>query len=171
MRDAVRMGGAVRAAAVVLGAAMLLGAGVLLGRVRASAEPAEAARWLAEWSRSAGFGGTAAIVAAAIAYRAARANAARQQWVDRKVQWWARAQWALERILSEDHRTQAIGLDMLDALGRSEWAGEHEETLIDAAVAGALSRETRSGCPARAGCPESGGRRVPWPSSDSTEEV
>jgi hypothetical protein len=153
------MGGAVRAAAVVLGAAMLLGAGVLLGRVRASAEPAEAARWLAEWSRSAGFGGTAAIVAAAIAYRAARANAARQQWVDRKVQWWARAQWALERVLSDDGRTQAIGLRMLRALARSEWAGEHESDLVDAAVDRLWQSEAEPDDRERARCPESGDRR------------
>jgi hypothetical protein len=155
----------------VLVTAVALGAGVLLGRVSAASEPTEAARWLAEWSRSAGFGGTAAIVAATIAYRAARSNARRQQFVDRKVQWWARAQWALDRALSDDRRTQAIGLGMLEALGRSEWAGEHEEDLVDVVLAEDLGREVEIVPCARAECPGSGGRRGGQPPPDSTEEV
>lgn len=126
---------------------------------------------MSEWSRSAGFGGTAAIVAATIAYRAARAGARRQQWVDRKVQWWARARWALERALSDDLREQEVGLDMLDALGRSEWAGEHEADLIDVVVTRSLGHKAP---PARRGRPRDardGARRAGRPPSDSPEEV
>jgi hypothetical protein len=155
----------------VLVVAVLLGAGVLLGHASAPSGSAEAARWLAEWSRSAGFGGTAAIVAAVIAYRAARAGARRQHWVDRKVQWWARAQWALDRVLSDDRRTRVIGLRMLMALGRSEWAGEHEEELIRAALSGAVEHHRQGGHRAGVGCPERGGRRGDPPPPDSDEEV
>jgi hypothetical protein len=161
----VRVGGGLLAAAAVLGT------GVLLGRASASTEPVDAARWLAEWSRSAGFGGTAAIVAATIAYRATRANARRQHWVDRKVQWWARAQWALDRVLSDDRRTQVIGVDMLAALGFSEWAGEHEEELIEAALSGALERYPLDDRRAGSGRPGSGGRRGEPAPPDSDEEV
>jgi hypothetical protein len=155
----------------LLAAAVVLGAGVLLGRASASPGPVDATWSLAEWSRSAGFGGSAAIVAAGIAYRAARANARRQHWVDRKVQWWARAQWALDRVLSDDRRTQVIGLDMLAALGHSEWAGEHEEELIEVALSGALERHPLGGSRSGARRPGSGGRRVDPSRPDSDEEV
>jgi hypothetical protein len=103
-------------------------------------------------------GSGAAIVAATIAYRAAQSNARRQQFVDRKVQWRARARWALERALSDDRRTQAIGLGMLEALGRSERAGEHEEDLVDVVLAEDLGREVEIVPCAHAECPGSGGR-------------
>lgn len=159
----------VRAGAAVLLAVAATGAGAALGYALGARTPVGVGAWLSEWSRSAGFGGTAAIVAAAIAYRAARAGARRQQWVDRKVQWWARAQWALERVLSEDDRTQMIGLDVLDALARSEWASEHESDVVDAATDRALGLGTGSGH--RAGCPECGGGRGPQARTDSVEEV
>lgn len=58
-------------------------------------------RWFSAWSRSAGFGGVAAIVAASIAFLAARQNAKRQERADRKNHWWARAQWVLDATLQD----------------------------------------------------------------------
>ncbi|WP_454051133.1 hypothetical protein [Cellulomonas sp. Marseille-Q8402] len=155
----------------VLAALLVLGAGVAIGLALGGAASVGSGRWLSEWSRSAGFGGTAAIVAAAIAYGAASANARRQQWVDRKVQWWARAQWALDRVLSDDRHGQTAGLDVLAALASSEWAGEHESDVVDAALAGALGLRTAPSGSSGTGCPGSGDRRGTPGRSDSDEEV
>lgn len=105
--------------------------------------------WLGEWAQSPGFGGLAAVVAAVIAYRAARkaadtqrTNAAKdreqRERAERKNQWWARAQWALDLTLSPDTETRTVGYDMLDALAGSEWADQHEADLIAAATDRAL---------------------------------
>lgn len=95
---------------------------------------------------SAGFGGTAAVVAAVIAYRAARRSAreaAHQATEDReerraanrKEQWWARAEWALNQVATGDPR---LGFDVLAALAESEWAEEHEADVIAAAAGDAV---------------------------------
>ncbi|GAA2036079.1 hypothetical protein [Pseudokineococcus marinus] len=105
--------------------------------------------WLGAWAQSPGFGGLAAVVAAVIAYRAARkaadtqrANAEedrkQRERAERKNQWWARAQWALDLTLSQDTEIRTVGYDMLDALANSEWADEHEAELIAAATDRAL---------------------------------
>lgn len=80
--------------------------------------------WLGAWAQSPGFGGLAAVVAAVIAYRAARkaadtqrvnaaADRAQRERAERKNQWWARAQWALDLTLSQDTETRTVGYDML----------------------------------------------------------
>jgi hypothetical protein len=100
---------------------------------------------------SAGFGGSMAVVAATIAYLAARhsAKSSRMQATedreqrkisDRKEQWWARAEWALNQVSSETGDTE-LGYRMLNALGQSEWAEEHEADIIAAATEEALSAE------------------------------
>lgn len=96
---------------------------------------------------SAGFGGVMAVIAAAIAYAAARhsAKSARAQaeedrkqrkLSDRKEQWWARAEWALNQVVRGDSE---IGYRLLNALGESEWADEHEADVIAAATEDALT--------------------------------
>lgn len=124
----------------VLAGAGLFAAGVAVGRgvEVALALDVNMWRWLSTWSRSAGFAGTAAIVAATIAYLAARQNANRQERADRKAQWWARAQWALDLTLSDDEHARTVGFTMLDALASSEWAGEHEADIIAAITDEAL---------------------------------
>lgn len=98
---------------------------------------------------SAGFGGVMAVLAAAIAYTAARhsAKSARDQAAedrnqrkisDRKEQWWARAEWALNQVANGN---QELGYRMLNALGESEWAEEHEADVIAAATEDALSAD------------------------------
>lgn len=98
---------------------------------------------------SAGFGGVMAVIAACIAYMAARhaAKSARalaeedrkqRKLSDRKEQWWARAEWALNQVASGDSE---LGFRVLDALGRSEWAEEHEADVIAAAADDALTAE------------------------------
>jgi len=112
--------------------------------------------WLGAWAQSPGFGGLAAVVAAVIAYRAARkaadaqrANAEddrrQRERAERKSQWWARAQWALDLTLSQDPEARVVGYDMLEALANSEWAEEHEADLIAAATDRALGASADEG--------------------------
>lgn len=135
---------------LLLTALTLVAIGVLLGRGWSIAEALDVDlyRWLSDWSRSAGFGGVAAIIAATIAYFAARQNARRQERADRKNQWWARAQWALDLTLrTDDAHAQEVGFDMLSALAKSEWAGEHEGDVIAAATQPALDAEEIGAAP------------------------
>lgn len=90
--------------------------------------------FLREWLTSAGFGGTAAVVAALVAYLGVRKTVRQQRLNARKDQWWERARWALDRTLSEDARVRAVGFSVLEALGDSEYAAEHEFDVVDAAM-------------------------------------
>lgn len=94
--------------------------------------------WLREWLLSPGFGGAAAVLAAAIAFIAARRQAEVNRIASRKEQWWKRAEWALNLTLSDKSENRIVGLDTLDALSRSEWAAEHEGDVIAAATEWAL---------------------------------
>lgn len=135
-----KAGQVVRAVAVGIA---ILGLGVWIGRGWDVAEALDVDlyRWFSDWSRTAGFGGAAAIVAATIAYFAATQNARRQERADRKAQWWARAQWALDLTLHKDEHAQEVGFRVLAALSESEWAGEHEAGVIAAATGPALESE------------------------------
>lgn len=106
-------------------------------------------QWISEWVRSPGFGGVAALVAAVIAYRAARRAAAVQrananddrdqrERAERKNQWWLRAQWALDRTLDQDSEARTVGFNVLQALAESEWADQHEADIVAAATDRAL---------------------------------
>jgi hypothetical protein len=44
--------------------------------------------------------------------------------------WWERAQWAMERVSSQDPLTRAVGLTVLEALGSSELADEAEQMML-----------------------------------------
>ena len=101
---------------------------------------------------SAGFGGVMAVGAALIAWWAAVHSAAmsKEQAIedraqryrsDRKEQWWSRAEWALNLVVSD---RPGLGFEVLYALGQSEWAEEHEFEVIDAALAAALDVSTPS---------------------------
>lgn len=96
---------------------------------------------------SSGFGGAMAVVAAAIAYYAARhaassnrrqAEADREQRrrTDRKAQWWARAEWALNQTTGGGIE---LGYRVLNALANSEWADQHEADVVAAATDDILS--------------------------------
>lgn len=100
---------------------------------------------------SAGFGGVAAVGAALVAFAAAlysvrstreQAEADREQSErrERKEQWWSRAEWALTQV-AHGGSAAVIGLGVLEALGRSEWADQHEGDIIAAATDFALVTE------------------------------
>lgn len=74
-----------------------------------------------EWLMSPGFGGTAAVVAALVAFFGVSRTVSVQREANRKQQWRERARWALDLTLAEDTTTRAIGLEVLDALSRSEY--------------------------------------------------
>lgn len=135
------MNGRARLARGTAALTLALLAGVVAGRgwTLAGDHDVDLGRWFSDWARSAGFGGTAAIAAASIAYLAARQGARRQERADRKVQWWARAQWALDLTMQDDERAQEVGFGMLAALADSEWAGEHEADVIAAATVPAIA--------------------------------
>lgn len=86
------------------------------------------------WLTSSGFGGTAAVVAACIAFLAASRSVRGQRETARKQQWWDRARWALDLTLSEESLRREVGIGVLDALGSSEFADEHEVDLVEAAI-------------------------------------
>lgn len=132
-------------AAIVIAAAFIIGA--IVGRLFPPFV-LDSEFWR-DFLTSAGFGGVMAVIAAVIAYLAARHGAAsarnqaeedRSQRTrsDRKEQWWARAQWALNEVVKGN---ADIGYKMLDALAESEWAGEHESDVIAAATDDALLAE------------------------------
>lgn len=85
-----------------------------------------------------GFGGAAAVVAAIIAYFAARHQAKTNRVAQRKEQWWKRAEWALKLTLSDDRELRIVGFETLQSLAESEWAGEHEADVVAAASDRAL---------------------------------
>lgn len=75
---------------------------------------------------------------ASIAYVGVRKSVRAQREATRKQQWWDRARWALDLTLSDDSTSRSIGLAVLDALGSSEFATEHEFELVEAALAPTL---------------------------------
>jgi hypothetical protein len=83
---------------------------------------------------SPGFGGLAAVIAAAVTFVGVARTVKTQRESNRKQQWWERARWGLDLTLSEDGTSRTVGLEVLDALGRSEYATEHEVEVIRAAV-------------------------------------
>jgi hypothetical protein len=95
--------------------------------------------WFLPWAQTPGFGGVAAVVAAAIAFSASRYQARVQRAAQWKEQWWKRAEWALNLTLSDDSAASEIGISVLEALAASEWATEHEDDVIAAALVHSVS--------------------------------
>jgi hypothetical protein len=93
-----------------------------------------AGSWFLPWAQTPGFGGFAAVVAATIAFAASRYQARVQRAAQRKEQWWKRTEWALNLTLSDEIAASEIGISVLEALASSEWANEHEDDVIAAAL-------------------------------------
>ncbi|GAB3399279.1 hypothetical protein GCM10027515_05420 [Schumannella luteola] len=90
--------------------------------------------WFFPWVTSPGFGGFAAVIAAAIAFAAARHQSASQRQAERKEQWWKRAEWALNLTLSGESAIREVGYETLGSLSTSEYAAVHEADIISAAT-------------------------------------
>lgn len=85
--------------------------------------------WISGWLQSPGFAGTAAVVAAIIAFRAAR----NQQRLDA---WWKRVEWALGLYTPQDATDQdrRVGLAALEALQASKLATRSEAEFVAGVV-------------------------------------
>lgn len=76
-------------------------------------------------------GPTATVTAALIAAVIALATLKHRRRQDRREQWWARAQWAIDRAASDNPRAQTAGLAVLSRLSASNLADpEDVETLL-----------------------------------------
>lgn len=84
-----------------------------------------------EWLTSAGFGGTAAVVAALLALVGARRSAAVQRENARKDQWWDRLKWAVDLILSGDEPSANVGLAALAAITQAQGFDADELDFIE----------------------------------------
>lgn len=96
------------------------------------------------WLTSAGFGGFAAVVAAAIAYAAARWTARVHRDSSRHDQWWDRLKWAVELALSAEPARSAAGLRALAAIMDATGFDEDELKFI-ANIAGGFLVDGQSG--------------------------
>ena len=103
--------------------------------------------WFVPWAQTSGFGGAAAVVAALIAFGAARAQVLQQRQADRKEQWWKRAEWALNATLSDEPDIRTVGFQMLASLATSEYAAEHEGDVIAAATVRSIDEALGSDLP------------------------
>jgi hypothetical protein len=85
--------------------------------------------WISAWLQSPGFAGTAAVVAAFVAFRASR-NAQRLD------AWWKRVEWALDLYVPQDasDRDRRVGLAALHALQASKLAKKPESDFVAGVV-------------------------------------
>ncbi len=101
--------------------------------------------WLDGFVHSSGAGGLGALLAALIAWSAARAglrqratsasDESRRHAEDaRHEKWWSRLQWALDRYASSDPRERHIGEAYLFELINSRFADAEEATMIEAII-------------------------------------
>ncbi|GAA1903881.1 hypothetical protein GCM10009737_00710 [Nocardioides lentus] len=88
-----------------------------------------------EFFLSPGFGGAAAVVAALIAYAAARSRARIDRRLGERSQWWARAEWALDLTRDADPYSQLMGWNALTTLVNSAPTDEDAELIAGAAEA------------------------------------
>lgn len=70
---------------------------------------------IGRWLMSPGFGGAAAVLAASLAFRAARLNRRSENDRAREERWWEQARWAADLLLQGDDR-QALGIAALAQL-------------------------------------------------------
>lgn len=71
-----------------------------------------------DWLSSPGFGGAAAVVAAAGAFIGTRVGVATQRRNARADRWWDRTEWAVDMAISDDERAVTAGLEAMDVLVR-----------------------------------------------------
>lgn len=106
-----------------------------------AADPQAGASW---WEILGALGPLAVLAAAVLTFiigwktldQRRRADAAaleQRREADRRSEWWARAQWAIDASLSEDPHRQETGLGVLNLLAQSDLAGEEEAAIISIA--------------------------------------
>lgn len=85
-----------------------------------------------QWLTSAGFGGTAAVLAAGIAFIGVRRTSRVQRDNARKDQWWDRLKWAVDLILAGDEAKANVGLSALDAIAKTPGFDADEQRFLRA---------------------------------------
>lgn len=92
--------------------------------------------WRSFWVSPA-VGGMAAVVAAVIAFGAARQSASASSRGARRQEWWYRAEWALNLAATKEDASREMGLRVLEVLLQD--ATETEAQIIRAVISGYLS--------------------------------
>lgn len=88
-----------------------------------------------EFFLSPGFGGLAAVVAAAIAYAAARWRGRVDKLLGDNSAWWDRARWALDQTREDDRYAQLLGWNIVATLAETAPTEQDAEILRQAAEA------------------------------------
>ena len=83
-----------------------------------------------QWLTSSGFGGTAAVLAAALALIGVRRSSAIYRENARKDQWWDRLKWAVDMVLSGDEQRANVGLAALSAIAEAQGFDRDELTFL-----------------------------------------
>lgn len=81
-----------------------------------------------------------ALVAAGLVFLAAMLTLRQKTRHDRREAWWQRAQWAIDRSLSDDDRTRTVGTKAMIVLAADRTAPSSDLDVLDAAVVVALDR-------------------------------
>ena len=82
------------------------------------------------WEIVAALGPLAILAAAIITGVIAAVNLRHRRQADQRSEWWARAQWALDAVSSENESLQVQGLGLLEHLADSELAGPEEIEIL-----------------------------------------
>ncbi len=87
----------------------------------------------------------ASLIAASLVFVVGSASLTQKARNDRRDAWWKRAQWAIDKALSDDSLSRQIGTDSLDVLIRAPGRSRHDLQIILAAAARALDRSVDAG--------------------------
>ncbi len=74
------------------------------------------------------------------AFTAAMLGLAQKIRNDRRAAWWSRAQWAIDKSLSDDEQTRHVGTDAMQVLAQDRTATEADLQVLDSALIRALDR-------------------------------
>ncbi len=74
------------------------------------------------------------------AFTAAMLTLAQKIRNDRRAAWWSRAQWAIDKSLSDDVQTRRVGTDAMQVLAQDRTATKPDLQVLDAALVRALDK-------------------------------
>lgn len=85
-------------------------------------------------------GAETTIVVGGLAFVGAMAGLIQKQRADRHDAWWKRAQWAIDKSLSDDDQTRRVGLDAMLVLAQDRTATSADLDVLDTALVRVLDR-------------------------------
>lgn len=80
------------------------------------------------------------VLTSGLAFTGAMLALAQKARTDRHDAWWKRAQWAIDRSLSDDPATRTVGTEAMNVLSADATAAPADLEVLDAAVVRALDR-------------------------------